>query len=168
MIIKPIPDKIKHYVWNFLQNHNVGNRHTANGNKEEQYVGLLGEMMISDMFNGEYKLKSGFDGGFDLIINGRKVDVKTMGRNVDVKMNYVNNFIGFQSHFNCDIYIFCSINKRKSELTMCGWVTKQELFDRADYYPKGTIRTRDDGSSFEFKADTYEIKNIDLNAAETL
>ena len=148
MITQKIPDEMKRSAWEFLQHNNIGNRHTANGNKEEQYVGLLGEMVVADIFNIEHKLSKGFDGGFDFVIDGKKADVKTMGRNVDVKMNYVNNFIAFQSGFNCDLYIFCSINKNKSELTICGWVTKQELFDRATYYPKGEKRTRDNGTSF--------------------
>jgi len=168
MITKTIPDEMKRTAWSFLEKNNMGNRHTANGNKEEQYVGLLGEMMVAKIFNIDHKLSPGFDGGFDFIIKGLKADVKTMGRNVDVKMYYVNNFIALQSGFDCDLYIFCSLNKTKSELTICGWVTKDELFDRADYFPKGSIRTRSDGTSFELKADTYEIKNIDLNATESL
>ena len=113
MILK-VTKELKEQCWEYLQQNNMGNRHSANGNKEEQFVGLIGEVLTKKLFKKQHKFENGFDGGYDFIHRTKKVDVKTMGRNVDVKMNYVNNFIGFQSHFDCDIYVFCSINKKKS------------------------------------------------------
>jgi hypothetical protein len=91
-----------------------------------------------------------------------------MGRNVDMKPDYVHNFIGLQKQFKCDIYIFTSLNKKKSELTVCGWVTKEELFERAEKFKKGTKRYRDDGTHTLLKATTYEIKNKNLNSIKDL
>ena len=158
-----IPRRIKQEAWDFLKDNNLGNRFTANGNKEEQYVGLLGEMMLCKVMGVHHNMAKGFDGGFDLLIKDRKTDVKTMGRTVDPKPHYVNNFMALQEHFDCELYIFCSINKKTSEFTICGWVTKQELLHKAKLYPKGTIRTRTNGTTFELKADTYEILNSELN-----
>ena len=167
MVIR-IDDGLKRRVWSFLKDNNVGNRSRANGNKTEQDVGLLGVSVVKNHFGINSNLNNGFDGGFDFEYNGIKVDVKTMGRTVDPKPYYVNNFISYQSDFDCDAYIFCSINKKTSDLTICGWVTKDELMDRSLLYKEGSIRTRTDGTTFKMKAPTYEIKNADLNSIETL
>ena len=168
MISIPISDDIKRSVWNFLKNNNIGNRGKADGNKSEQYVGLLGETVVKNYLGVDNTFSSGFDGGYDLHYNGMKIDVKTMGRTVNPKPYYVNNFIAYQSDFKCDAYIFCSINKKTSELTICGWVTKDELLDLACLYEEGAIRTRSDGTTFKMKAPTYEIKNSMLKSIETI
>lgn len=162
MIIK-VSEETKIMAWEFLQKNNIGNRSVGNGNMIEQFVGLIGEIEVKKLFGKPIDLIAGFDGGFDFELNGKRIDVKTMGRNVDVKDDYVNNFIGYQKHFDCDIYIFCSLNKKKNELTICGWVTKKELFEMSEMYEEGTERKRSDGTSFLTKAPLYEIKNNQLN-----
>lgn len=162
MIIN-VPKHIRTSVWSFLQNNNIGRRSKANGNKIEQYVGLLGECTVKWHLGIDYKLKDEFDNGVDFIYNKKKFDVKTMGRKVYPKSNYVNNFISYQKDFDCDAYIFCSLNKINYDLTICGWVTKKELLQRAIIYEEGSIRKRADGTTFKLKAPTYEIKNTELN-----
>ena len=107
-----IPNKLKTDVWEYLNENNIGNRFEFNGNKEQQFVGLVGEIIIKRLFGLDHEFKNGFDGGFDFVYKGLKIDVKTMGRNVDVKDYFVNNFVAHQKQFDCDIYIFCSLNKK--------------------------------------------------------
>lgn len=158
MIIK-VPKELKEECWEYLQENNMGNRHSANGNKEEQFVGLIGEVLTKKLFKKKHTFKNGFDGGYDFIHRTKKVDVKTMGRTVDVKDYFVHNFIAFQETYNCDIYIFNSLNKKTNELNICGWITKADLFKNAIFYKKGTIRKRSNDTSFKMKTDTYEIRN---------
>ena len=157
-----IPKELKVKCWNFLKKNNLGNRLEANGNKEQQFVGLIGEIMVVNLFGLEYKFSQGFDGGFDFIYKGKRIDVKTMGRTVDPKPYFVNNFIAFQKDFNCDYYIFTSLNKKTNELTICGYLSKEDLLKKSTLYKKGTKRTRTNGTSFILKADTYEIENFNL------
>ena len=91
-----------------------------------------------------------------------------MGRNVDVKDYFVNNFVAHQKKFDCDIYIFCSLNKKKKELTICGFLSKKELLQKSVYIKKGDIMHRDNGTSFIMKTNNYQIKNIDLKNIENL
>ena len=49
-----------------------------------------------------------------------------------------------------------------------GWVTKNELLERADFYEEGTVRTRTNQTTFILKAPTYEIQNNKLNDINTL
>jgi hypothetical protein len=91
-----------------------------------------------------------------------------MGRTVDVRPNFVNNFIALQEKFDCDIYIFNSINKNKNQLTVCGFLNKKELKEKAILYKKGAIRTRDNGTTFKMKSDTYEVPNACLRPISEL
>ena len=60
-----IPEKLKKDVWDFVNQNNIGNRFEFNGTKEQQFVGLIGEIMIKRLFGFDHKIKNGFDGGFD-------------------------------------------------------------------------------------------------------
>lgn len=162
-MIIDIPKQLKLKCWNYLKNNNMGNRHSANGNKENQLVGLLGEVLTKQVFNIEHKFSSGFDGGFDFLYNNKKVDVKTMGRNVFMKDEYVHHLIAFQDKFDCEIYIFNSLNKKNNILEICGWVTKDQLLQRSKFIKKGTERKRNNGTTFLLKTDGYFIKNNQLN-----
>lgn len=165
--IKVTPEIID-YAKNLLKKFNFGQRGVADGNYSEQLTGLIGQCTIQQLFGQPLMTgESGFDNGEDLVLNGKRIDVKTMGRTTEVRDYYVNNFIGLQKDYLTDIYIFCSLNKRTKVLTVCGWVTKDQLFERADFFKKGSKRFRSDGTYFETKADLYEIGNKKLNQAKT-
>ena len=146
-----------------VQQYNFGQRATANGTKEQQLTGIIGQSTIMNLFNlGNVKGSDGFDDGVDLIYKNRKIDVKTMGRTTEVKPSYTNNFLKVQDCFNTDVYIFCSYHKNKKELTVCGLIDKNTFIKRRTFYPKGTERTRTNGTSFKTFADLYEIDNTSL------
>lgn len=107
--------------------------------------------------------ETGFDGGVDILFNNKKIDVKTMGRKTDVRPNYTNNFLKLQDYLDTELYIFCSYHKIKKEITVCGWIGKEDFINKRKFYPKGTIRTRFDNSTFKTFSDLYEIDNTDLN-----
>ena len=147
-----------------LEIYDFGKRFSANGTKEQQLTGIIGQSAIMDLFGlGYIDGKNGFDNGTDIDYAGLKIDVKTMGRTTEVRDYYVNNFIGLQMYFGTDVYIFCSYNKVSNLLTVCGWITKKDLQEKASFYPKGTMRRRSDGTTFSTFADLYEIANKDLN-----
>ena len=175
MLKLKVRDEQIYYVENLLKIVNFGRRGDGskaynNGNKEEQFVGILGEVVITDLFGyrrPSEENKTEGDGGVDIVINNLKIDVKTMGRNCDVKDYFVHNVHGDQvgSYYKNDIYLFTSLNKQLMELTICGWVTKKEFFDRARFYPCGAIR-RNPRKTFEIRSEKglYEIRNNRLNA----
>lgn len=147
-----------------IQQFNFGTRSTANGNKEQQLTGIIGQSALMELFNfGFVDGTTGFDYGIDLVYENLTIDIKTMGRNTDVRKTYTNNFLKLQDYFNTDIYIFCSFHKSKNELTICGWIDKKTFAQKRKYFPKGTYRTRNDGTTFSTFADLYEIDTVDLN-----
>jgi len=159
-----IPQLLKEMTWEWLQDHSMGHRFDANGSKEEQFIGLLGENMFRIINDLPPKFVDAFDDGYDLIFMGRKTDVKTMGRRVDPKPHYVNNFVGYQKDFDCELYVFCSINKNTNTFWICGYTDKHTLLTASTFYEKGQKRYRDDGSYFINKAPLYEIENRKLKS----
>ena len=166
--VKIKPEIIEHCKYQ-IKKYNFGKRSEHNGTKKQQYFGIIGQSIIMDFFGlGYVDGSSGFDGGIDLTYKGKTYDVKTMGRKVDIKDDYVNNFLKVQEDYNVDGYIFCSINELKKELTVCGWITKDNFIKNRKFYKKDELRYRNDGSSFPVKADLYEISNNDLNFVNSI
>jgi len=159
-----ISSKIKNHCEELIRIYNFGNRGIADGSQSEQLTGLIGQNVLHDLF--ELPLmdgKGGFDDGEDINFNNLTIDVKTMGRTVSMKPFFVHNLIGLQIHYPTQVYIFCSLNKDTEVLTVCGWVTKEQHRNRAEFFSKGTWRTRTNGTKFSTKADLYEIRNDALN-----
>jgi|TARA_R110002050_G_C8727439_1_gene496975 hypothetical protein len=145
------------------QETNLGKRGYADGSQEEQLVGILGENTICNALDLPFMNSEGYDGGFDIKLNGKNVDIKTMGRTVYPQLNYVNNLVAMQLKNNSDIYLFCSYHKHNHELTLCGWIDKENFKKKAKLYKEGDIRYRYDGTTFKTKSDLYEIENRLLN-----
>ena len=67
MIQLTIPKELKVKVWQYLQENNIGQRGNADGNQEQQYVGLLGEYAVKKELGLPVEFAEGFDGGFDIV-----------------------------------------------------------------------------------------------------
>jgi len=164
-----VPEKVLQHSLQQVQKYNFGQRSTANGTPEQQLTGIIGQSMMQQLFGLPLvDGATGCDDGVDIAYAGLSVDVKTMGRTTDVRPYYVNNFLGLQLKFTTDVLVFCSYNKRNSELTVCGWCTKKAFTQKASFYPQGTLRNRSDGSSFKTFSDLYEISNSDLNDVSSI
>lgn len=156
----------------YLETHNLANRGFEDGDKGKQLVGLLGEIIVTERLTGTQvnldERTDGFDGGFDLSFKGKRIDVKTMQRKSFVRGHHVNNFYIMQKDYQADVVVFCSYNSEERVLEICGWLPKIELSSRGILYKKGTPRKRDDGTTFIFRQDNYEVKNDDLEPIKTL
>lgn len=160
--IKVTPEQIG-YAKKMVARYNFGNRGYGDGNAREQFVGVLGQTVLADILGQERPTgQDGFDQGVDFVINGLKVDIKTMSRTVPVKPHYVHNFIGYQKTYSVDYYIFASFNTVTNVLSLCGCISKEGFFAKAAFYEKGEKRFRDDGTFFINKAPLYEISQSDL------
>lgn len=173
MIIQiSVPQSLIASIEDYLKDHNLGKRGFEDGTPSKQKVGLIGELLVSNYLLGSYpdlkKRPDVFDGGYDILYRGKKIDVKTMERKTYVRPNFVNNFYILQEGHNADIIIFCSYNFIANVLEICGWLPKNELSKRGIYYEAGTKRIRTDGSFFHFRQSNYEVENKDLDFIDTL
>ena len=53
-----------------------------------------------------------------------------MARNVDMRDNYVHNFVGYQKDRPCDILLFNSMNKQTKTAQICGWLPKEQFLKK--------------------------------------
>jgi hypothetical protein len=169
MITIKVSEEIITHCESEIEKHNFGQRGIADGTKEQQLTGIIGQSVVMELFGlGYVDGSKGFDNGVDIIYQDMKIDVKTMGRTTDMRDYYVHNFVGLQKDYNNDIYIFCSLNKKSNELTICGWLNKTELFEKANFFKKGQIRTRSNGTEFKTFSDLYEIDNNALHNVNSI
>ena len=164
MINIPISDELRDYAWKQVSIKNFGNRRSGfNGSKEKQYTGILGECILYQVI---YNRLPTYDSGSviaDIVVNDKTIDIKTMARNVDMKEFYVHNFVGYQKDSKHDILLFISNNKKTKVAQICGWLPKETFLQQANFFDKGSIRTRSDGTSFTTMAPLYEIENNKLH-----
>lgn len=162
MIKLKITDEQIEYATYLVNNCNYGRRGKFDGDKSKQLVGMLAQTVLADYLKQPRPdISVGFDGGYDYIINNKKVDVKCMARKGYVIGNYVHNLIAYQKNYNVDYYIFTSLNTTTNELEVCGVIGKEQFFSKADLYEKGTVRYKG-RTAFTLEAPTYELKQYKL------
>ena len=108
------------------------------------FIGALGEIVIRDQFNG--KLENTYD--YDLIIKGKKIEVKTKLFSAGYKPSEGWN-ISVEAHNDrqkCDFYCFTLIPGDYSVMYLCGWITKENFYKKAKKYEKGDKVPVQDGS----------------------
>lgn len=145
------------YATELVNNNNFGQRGHADGTKEMQRIGLIGETVIADLLGQPRPRGTGNDGGHDVIINNSLVDVKTMGRTVPMRSDFVHNFFEVQVRNVCDVLLFCSFNRNNDTLTVCGWLDKADLKRLGTYHRAGDERRRSDGSTFTLRSGLWEV-----------
>lgn len=161
MFTVAVPSFVVEASREFAQSCNLGRRGDgSDGTHEQQIVGVIAQNMANLALGRPFVEPSEqHDGGTDFVVFGQKLDIKAMGRSVDVALNYVNNLVASQMRLNADAFLFASYNAKSSALTVCGWLPKALFKKRATLFAKGQTRTRTDGSSFALKADMYELAN---------
>jgi len=157
--IKPRLDQIE-YATAAAERSTIGDFYA--GTKEQQKIGFIGETVICDKLGFPRPDPLGFNGGFDIKIFEKKIDIKTMARTTPVQDWYVHNFMDHQREHPADCFIFCSYNKSSGILTICGFISKKEFFRLAKFYKKGDLRTMSNGEQFPAKGDMHEIRQDQL------
>ena len=164
MIQVPIHDDDRRYAVEILKTTNFGHRSKGfNGNYEKQYTGLIGELTLHRVLGLTRPKYTSGRLDTDILINNKKVDIKSMARNVYMQDHYVHNFVAYQKDMPSDILLFISINKKSGMVQICGWLEKEKFLENASFFDQGDKRERDDGTSFVLRAPLYEIEQNKLN-----
>tara|TARA_R100001163_G_scaffold11836_1_gene10896 strand:+ start:218 stop:745 length:528 start_codon:yes stop_codon:yes gene_type:complete len=164
MIQVAIHDDDRRYAVEVLKTTNFGHRSRGfNGNYEKQYTGLIGELTLHRVLGLTRPKYTSGRLDTDILINNKKVDIKSMARNVYMQDHYVHNFVAYQKDMPSDILLFISINKKSGVVQICGWLEKEKFLENASFFDQGDKRERDDGTSFVLRAPLYEIEQNKLN-----
>jgi len=137
----------------------VGNLQGSITGSLSNVVGAIGEVIVADVLGATES--STYD--YDLIKDGRRIDVKTKRCSTAPRENYDCSVAAHGSKQDCDSYIFVRILKDTSRAWILGEIDKADFYDRATKYRRGDI---DPDNGFVFKADCYnlpisELKQID-------
>lgn len=141
---------------------------------EFRFTGSLGEVVFADAYQLPRPTRSfgavdGQDFGqdFQLPYNGKtaSIDVKSMHRKSNRFLeNYVLNIPGYQINKDVSLtdYYFCISLHDYNGVTFAsflGLIDKRKVLDGevGDLFVCGTTRMRQDGTSFRFMRDTYEV-----------
>jgi hypothetical protein len=147
--------------------------------REFRFTGSLGEIVFADTYKLPRPTRAfgaidGQDYGmdFNLIVNGERIslDVKSMGRkNNNFRENYVLNLPKYQMEKDMvvtDCYFCISIHKEHNKFiaSFIGYIEKDSVYTGkvGILYHAGTRRIKDDGGSFVFQRDTYEVDFKDI------
>jgi len=149
--------------------------------REFRFTGTLGEIVFADAYGLMRPTKSfgaigGQDFGQDFIlpigISPKSFDVKTMNRkNDNLRANFVLNLPAYQMQRGTvvtDYYCCISIHQNgdKYIASFLGNVYKNDVKEGriGILYKANTRRIKNDGGSFVFQRDTYEVEFKDISS----
>lgn len=158
------------------------------GSSEEQGFGALAEMVIRNKLGMPEINPENHPLGYDLLLpSGVKVDVKCRGGTLPFKEEYESNdgivreakhnFFARQIHdenLDADIYVMTHLEtpknrelpgttrQRKWILYICGWVSKERVFNEGVYLPRGSL-TEQGRTWFTYRGQEIELYNHNLN-----
>ena len=125
---------------------------------EGNLLGAIGEIVAFDYYQEQDKLviHSG-DFNFDLLIDGSKIEVKTMEVNATPKEYHECNVSLYNAEQQCDYYLFLNVDSSHSTAYIKGYVSKERFKKIRQLRLKG-----EKNGSFEYKCDTFVVLNSQL------
>ena len=163
-----LPDLLLRHSQETVRNGNFGMRSHSNGTQLQQLYGIIAQNAILFAYGLPFvKHSEGWDGGFDLTLFNQRIDVKTKNRIVTPKLDYEASVVEAQINYDVESYLFTSLNTNTCELTVCGWITKEDLLSKARKYKRGDLVERDNGTSFVCRLDSYQLYYNQLNHEAT-
>lgn len=119
-------------------------------------VGAIGEILVADLTGASESNTI----HYDLVDNGKRVDVKTKRCNTKPMPNYDCSVAAHGTKQDCDEYVFVRILCDMSRAWILGRVDKTDFFEKATRYSRGDV---DPANGFVFKADCYNlpIRNLE-------
>ena len=126
---------------------------------QSQIYGAIGELIAMGFLRSKGKeVKYEGDYNYDLISNGKKIDVKTIKTDKEPTDDFNANIDANNTTQKTDFYLWCSVSVDMTYGYVIGYLDKDEFYKIADLKKKGEI----DCGDWTFKSDTYttKIKNI--------
>jgi hypothetical protein len=126
---------------------------------ESQLHGAVGEVIAMELLRSRgNEVKYEGDYNYDLISNGKRIDVKTIRTDKEPTDEFNANISAFNHTQQTDYYLWCAVSIDLSYGYVIGYLDKDEFYKIAELKKKGEI----DWGNWMFKSDTYttKIKNI--------
>ena len=127
---------------------------------DSNIYGAIGEVIVEKYLksiNRDVDFASAYD--YDMIVSGKKIDVKTKRTTVVPKDHYLCSVSNFNTKQKCDYYVFARVKESKDVAYILGYMPKKEFYEKSVFYREGDI----DVNGFVFKGDNYSMAIKDLN-----
>lgn len=138
-------------------------KNSITGNKSNE-LGVLGEIIVADYLDIP-QIKHQGTKDYDIIYNNQKIDVKTKKTKNKPLPNYYVSVAATSSHQQCDGYIFTRISNDYKTAWICGYISREDMFNRGKFYTKGQIDPTGNGT-WAFKTDCFNIEISKLQSIE--
>ena len=154
-------DQIKHCK-ELLEHHSVAKRGVFDGDYYQQLFGLIAQTIVADLAGCERpsQCHDGPDPGYDVTINGVRLDVKCVIREYAPKATWACNLTDTQARYQCDGYIFMSYDKSCGVFHIVGWDSKHDFLMAAKHNKVGDQVCRDNGTTFTVRGTGFFEKPI--------
>jgi hypothetical protein len=125
-------------------------------------IGFLGEIVVADILNAKHEGCK----DYDMISKaGDKVECKTFTSTYKPKSNFECNVMAKSTHQQCDIYVFSGYSKKNSELYVCGYLKREDFYNKAKHVKKGD---KAESNGLVYRSDGYIVTVGELNPIEDL
>lgn len=124
-------------------------------------IGFLGEEVVG-MYLG---VEPSNTYEWDIIYNGKYLEVKTKDTTVYPKKGYEVSVAGYNTKQKCDHYVFTRVLTDLSIGWILGFMPKKEFYEKARKMTKGEI---DGTNNFEVKADCWNMLISELKPIKQL
>ena len=120
--------------------------------------GALGEILVADHYsNMGLTVDCTATRDYDLIIEGKKIDVKTKRTTVVPRGEYNCSIAAYNTKQRCDLYFFARVNEEKTIGYLLGLMPKKRFFATAIFNKKGEVDPSGNGK-WKFTADCYNLE----------
>lgn len=122
-------------------------------------IGAVGEILVWDYFK-----KKGHDCyyvptlDYDLMIDHKRIDVKSKKTSVDPKPNYLCSISSWNTKQDCDYYFFVRVDPARRLGFLLGYMPKDYFFFVAEFAKLGSR----DKDGFTFKDDCWNLPVAEL------
>ena len=133
MKIEPTNEQ-RDYVKNLLgkDGHKMGKRGSFDGNYFERLFGLIGQVIICDEFDCPRPTDVSKPDEGDIIINGKKYDIKMRQLRGKNKKDYWNSVSHFQINYLGEGYIFLIYYVEEGVYEIAGWISKNDFMQKSE------------------------------------
>ena len=145
--------------------HDIGSIKNSITRGRGNYAGRLGELALAKHLGVEVEDSK----DYDIIYEGKKIEVKTKRRAVKPQPDYTVNIAATSLHQKPDTYAFLSLEYLDRDsagnysdllnVWLCGYKDADKFFEEAEFWPKGTP----DPPSFKTHRDMYVMKIGELD-----
>jgi len=115
-------------------------------------AGFLGEFAVAEALGAE--VCNTLD--YDLMLDGKKIDVKTKQSKPKPKPEYEASLADFNTDQDCDYYLFARVVPTFQHAWVLGFYPKHKYIEDATFHEKGEY---DFSNGFKFRADCHNLRH---------